>query len=136
MHATDRMLPAGVGRGAALAGLLLAGVACLAQAPAPDRPERIVVSDVLIRGNRHVATETIRNQLKTKPGQEYVPEVVLEDVRTLFATKQFGNVYADRQDDGPGKVKVTFTIRDYAHMVERITYLGAKHLKKDDLDQV
>jgi outer membrane protein assembly complex protein YaeT len=114
-----------------LAGLLLAGLACLAQSPAAQ-----VVSDVIIQGNRLVPTEEIKNRIKTRPGVTYNANTVQEDVRTLYATHQFGNVYADKQDDGPGKVKVLFYIRDYPSVVEKVEYQGAKHFSKDDLEGV
>src|SRR5262249_52495679 len=72
---------------------------------------------------------------KTKPGQEYVPEVVQQDVRDLFATRQFGNVFTDTASDAPGKIKVIFTIRDYPSVIETIEYRGRYAIKLDDLEQ-
>jgi outer membrane protein assembly complex protein YaeT len=131
MRATDRFTsPASRGAGV-LAGLLLAGVACLAQAPAPGR---VLVSDVLIQGNRLVPTEQVRSLLKTRPGSEYVPEVVQEDVRALYTSRQFVNAYANKEDDGPDRVKVIFHVRDYPNRVEKVTYLGRHAISQDDLD--
>src|SRR4051794_13534136 len=110
MHAKVRYVPL-VRSAGVLAGLLLLAAAALAQVGAPAG--KLTVSDVIIQGNRHVPTEQIRTLLKTRPGQEYVPEVMQEDVRNLYATRQFGNVYADKRDEGDGKVKVFFYIRDY-----------------------
>jgi outer membrane protein assembly complex protein YaeT len=140
MQATDRFFPP-VPRGACvLAVVLLGGVACLAQAPiqvpGPGPGGRVIISDVIIQGSRQMPAEQIRAQIKTRPGAEYVPEVMQEDVRTLYATRQFGNVTAEKQEDGPGRVKVYFTIRDHPTTVERVVYQGAKHLKEDDLQQL
>src|SRR5215467_15282934 len=91
--------------------ILWAALAGLTQAAAPFPPrgteERPVVSDVIIRDNRHLSTEYIKNLMKTRVGREFVPEVLQEDVRRLFSTRRFGNVWADKEDDGPGRVKVT-----------------------------
>ena len=87
--------------GLVFVGLLLTSVLALAQTPAPSAP--IIVSDVIIQGNRLVSTETIKNQMKTRPGRPFVPETVQEDVRALYKTGQFGNVWADKKDDGPGR---------------------------------
>jgi outer membrane protein assembly complex protein YaeT len=131
MHATGRHFPP-VERCASVLALLLGGVACLAQAPAPAPVGRAVISDVIIQGNRQVPTETIRAQIKTRPGAEYKPEVVQEDVRTLYATRQFANVRAQEEQDGPGRVKIYFYVRDLRSTVEEVVYQGAKHLGKDD----
>ncbi len=116
---------------AVLVVFLLAALTTRGQAPASAG--RVVVSDVIIQGNRVVSTENIKVQLKTRPGSEYSPAVVEEDVRTLYNTRQFGNVRADLRDDGPGRVRVYFLIRDYPQTVEKVTYQGAKHLSEDDL---
>jgi outer membrane protein insertion porin family len=118
---------------AALALAALLPAAGRAQAPAPGR---VLVSDVLIRGNRLVPTEQVRSLLKTRPGAEYLPEVVQEDVRALYGSRQFVNAYANKEDDGPDRVKVIFYVRDYPNRVERVTYLGRHALSQDDLDAV
>ena len=120
--------------GLVFAGLLLASVFALAQTPAPPAP--LIVSDVIIQGNRLVSAEAIKNQIKTRPGVPFVPETVQEDVRTLYKSGQFGNVWADRQDDGPGKVKVLLYVRDYPNVIKKVTYQGNRSLSKDDLEGV
>jgi outer membrane protein insertion porin family len=95
-----------------------------------------VVSDVMIQGNRLVPTEEVRGLLKTRPGLEYTPEMVLEDVRTLYKSRKFANVYAEKQDAGPGQVKVLFVVRDYPSVVEKVEYRGAKHLSAEKLNEV
>src|SRR5262249_34710209 len=124
---------------AAFAGLMLAAAVAFAQPPAPPQPSassRLMVSDVIIQGNRLVSTETIRNPMKTRAGKEFSADTLMEDVRTLYKTGQFGNVYADKQDDGPGKVKVFVYIRDYPNVVQKVTFLGNRQLSKDDLESV
>src|SRR5439155_10623275 len=78
-------------------------------------------------------TQKIMSQIKTRPGGEYNPEVIDEDVRNLMATRQFANVRAIRRDDG-GKVIVYFLITEYPRTVREIKYNGAKHLKEDELN--
>jgi len=135
MHPSGRHLPR-VERCASVLALLLGGVACLAQAPAPAAAGKAIISDVIIQGNRQVTTETIRAQLKTRPGAEYNPEVVQDDVRTLYSTRQFGNVRAQEEQDGPGRVKIYFYVRDLRSTVEEVVYQGAKHIKDDELSQL
>ena len=130
----------------ALLGLLLSALAAPAQPPAPPpatpaapadtRAGKVIVSDVVIQGNRLVATETIKNQMKTRVGKEFVPEVLQDDVRTLFSTRQFGNVWANKVEDGPGRVRIIVHIRDYPNLVSKVTYQGNRTLSKDDLETV
>src|SRR5262249_59448266 len=44
--------------------------------------------------------------------------------------------YADKQDDGPGKVKVIVYIREHPSMVDKVSYVGNRSLNKDELEQV
>ncbi len=98
--------------------------------------ERVIVSDVIIQGSRQVPSEFIKNQMKTHVGKEYVPETLQEDIRTLFSSRNFGNVYADAVKDGPTKVKIFVYIRDYPTTVEKVTYKGAHNLSNDDLETI
>jgi outer membrane protein insertion porin family len=116
---------------AVLVGLFLGGLAASAQGLAPAG--RKIVNDVIIQGNRIVPTEQIKNRLRTRAGNPYSEAVVEEDVRTLYNSKQFGNVQANLRDVGPNKVDVYFIVRDLPHTVEKVTYQGAKHLSEEDL---
>ncbi|MFM7151900.1 MAG: outer membrane protein assembly factor BamA, partial [Gemmataceae bacterium] len=99
-------------------------------------PPRIMVSDIIIQGNRHLSTEYIKNMMRTRVGKEFIPETLQEDVRSLYSTRQFGNVYADKQDDGKGGVRVIIHIRDYPSVIKKVTYQGNNHLSNDDLNEL
>jgi outer membrane protein assembly factor BamA len=113
-------------------GLVVAALCCVAPA-APSGP---IVSDVVIQGNRLVSTETIKNMLRTQVGKEFVAETLQDDVRNLYATKQFGNVWADKQDDGPGKVRVIVHVSDYSNLIKKVTYQGNKTISTNELEAV
>src|SRR5262245_41242043 len=121
MRASDRYFPP-VYRGASvLAGLLVAG-ALASWAQGPAQPAGEVVADVIVTGNVLVPTQQIMSQLKTRPGQPYKEEMVRDDVRTLAASKQFGDVRADLKRDADG-LKVIFRIQDYPNTVKKIQFL-------------
>ena len=131
MHATDRnrfAKPLGL-------GLLFVGMAGLALAQ-PPASGKTLVTDILIQGSRHVSAENVVNQMRTKVGKEYLAGVLQDDVRTLIATRQWANVWADLKDDGPGKVKVFVYLRDLPSMVRRVEYKGNVKLSRDDLDTI
>jgi outer membrane protein insertion porin family len=115
-------------------GLLLCGLTALAQLP--STAGKLVISDVVITGNRRMTTEQIKVRLKTQPGNEYSPSLVDDDVRELYKTNQFSNIITYLQEDGNGKVKICFTLREMPNMVQKVTFLGAKHIKEDELRNI
>jgi outer membrane protein insertion porin family len=115
--------------------LFLAVAALAAGRASAETPQR-VVSDVIIQGSQQVPEECIRNQLKTRIGQAYSPSVILDDVRNLYATRQFANVWADTQQDGPERVKVIFIIKDHISVVQKVEYQGNATISSDDLDGI
>ena len=116
-------------------GLLLVGMAGLAYGQAPASGKTLV-SDILIQGSRNVSAENVVNQMQTKVGKEYLPDVLQDDVRALISTRQWANVWADRKDDGPGRVKVFVYMRDLPSMVRKVEYKGNVKLSRDDLDTI
>jgi outer membrane protein assembly complex protein YaeT len=133
---------------AVLMGILVGGAACLAQTPPSQGPPqdqgegqgrgpaqgKMIVADILIRGNKRMATQNVMALLKTRVGREYKPEDVQDDVRSLMATKQFGNVEA-RYNLLPGnRIEVYFFVVDYPNTVEDIVFEGAHSIKKAELE--
>ncbi len=133
MRAMDRFLALAMGA----AGLLvLLGQPALAQfQPQPGR-SKVIVADVIIRGNNHISSEVLIPRLRTQPGGEYIPEVVQDDVRILYNTNQFKNVEATKADGLDGRVTVYFLVIEYTTIVEEVIYQGAKHLSKDELERL
>ncbi|HTU18130.1 MAG TPA: POTRA domain-containing protein [Gemmataceae bacterium] len=107
----------------------------------PRTPEKVLISDVIIQGNRRMTTEKIKELLHTHPGKEYKESVVNDDVRELYKTYQLSNVQIYFQEDGPGKVKIYFALRELpddkvAKKVQKVSFLGAKHIKEEDLRRI
>jgi outer membrane protein insertion porin family len=114
-----------------------AGLAVALAGPVRGEPkvEGPVVSDVVIRGGQ-VHPAQVRGYLRTRPGKPYVPEVLQEDVRTLYATRQFASVGAAQVSDGPGRVKIILTLREPPNVIRSVAYRGAHALSREDLDAV
>src|SRR5262249_9306747 len=98
--------------------------------PAP----RDTIADVIVQGNRRIPTEQIMGWIQTRPGQLCAPEVVEEDVRALYATDQFATVEADKRGGEDGPITVCFLVREFQPTVQKIGYLGAKHLSDEELN--
>jgi len=97
-------------------------------------PQKTMVGDVIIQGNRHVPTQSILNQLQTRPGAIFSTHLVEEDVRKLMASKQFATVDPRIENESGSKVNVYFLIRDFPSVVQSVEYRGAKHLKDEELN--
>jgi hypothetical protein len=98
-----------------------------------DRPH---VSEVIVAGNQLTPTRTVRKQMKTQPGEVYSCSALSEDVRRLYATGCFGNVWADVVKDGRGLVKVHVWIREFPQQIRQVRYQGNHTLTEAELEQV
>ncbi len=123
-----------------LLGMAICGEAihAVAQQPPVQAPPggKVIIADVVIQGNRHLTTQQIMAQLATKPGNEYEPHVVQDDVRKLMGTRQFAQVDPRFEAMADGRVTIYFLIRDYPSVVQNVIYQGAKHLSDDELSSL
>jgi outer membrane protein insertion porin family len=134
MQVMERFLQPAARCAAVVFGLLLGGRYALAQQPAA--PGKVLISDVIITGNQRMSKEQIKVRLRTQPGHEYNPGVVDEDVRELYKTGQFSNITTWLQSDGIDHAKIYFSVREMPNMVQKVTFLGAKHVKPEDLQNI
>jgi outer membrane protein assembly factor BamA len=73
--------------------------------------------------------------MKTQPGEFFSGPVLAEDVRQLFATGRFGNVWSDIVKDGRDLVKVYIWVREFPQQIRQVRYLGNQTLTESDLEQ-
>ncbi|HEY7427363.1 MAG TPA: POTRA domain-containing protein [Gemmataceae bacterium] len=95
--------------------------------------EKFLVSDVIIQGSQRMSTEQIKVRLHTQAGKEFDPDALDEDVREMYKTRQFSNIQTLAEPDGPGKVKIYLVLGDLPGKVQKVTFLGAKHIKEEEL---
>ncbi len=114
---------------------LLAFVRSL-RAEKPSASGKVLISDIIISGNHRVSAEKIKAHLHTQVGREYNPSVVEDDVRELYKTHQFSNITPFLQDEGRGKAKIYFAMRETPNLVQKVTFLGAKHIKEEELRKI
>ena len=145
MRATDRCSWQALGAAAVLLGACLGANQAWAQAQLPVAPQlavpatppaKVTVADVVVIGSQFIPKQAVMSTVKTKPGGEYRPDVVQEDVRILVASRQYRNVEARTRTEPDGKVTVFFYIWDFRTIVEDVKYLGAKHIKDDELERI
>jgi outer membrane protein assembly complex protein YaeT len=151
MNATERFSARARRTVEVLLGLLVCGPACLAQGPDTPAPggvgvgrpvviesarAKVQVADVIIQGNKKTPSQNILPHIKTRPGVEFNQETLYEDVRKLYATKLFANVSVQQQTKDDGSLIIYFVVSEAPNVIQNITYNGAQHLKKDELEAI
>lgn len=71
--------------------------------------QRERVSAIRIQGNRAVSTATILNKLRLQPGDTFDESALNQEIRRLYATGFFGDVFVET-DRTPEGVEVVFTV--------------------------
>ncbi len=125
--------------GGVWAVVMSAGLVAFARnavAEQPAAPRKSLISDVIISGNRRTSIEQIKSHLHIQPGKKYNPDVIDDDIRELYKTGQFSNITTWLQADGADHVKVNFCVREMPNLVQKVTFLGAKHIKLEDLQNI
>lgn len=108
----------------ALAIFLVAAIQS-ALAKGPNELSELLVSDVRIRGNVEVDTQSIRRKLLSRAGNPFDPKRVNADVHSLMGTGWFSDVFYDCFEDPPGskKVVIVFTVKE-SPVLKHVEYRG------------
>jgi outer membrane protein assembly complex protein YaeT len=119
----------------ALAAWSVISSVAAAQAP-PPAAQPLVVSDVVIHGNKRMPPQHVLNYLRTRVGTSYDRNIVAEDIKELYKTHQFYTVEMTVESDKParGQCIVHVWLSEVPGVVQSIEYNGANHAKKDDLE--
>ncbi|MCU0588449.1 MAG: outer membrane protein assembly factor BamA [Syntrophobacteraceae bacterium] len=90
-----------------------------------------VIGEIQVRGNDRIEAEAIKLNIKSKPGEVLRPDVLSEDIKTIFKMGYFENVDAQVTDGPTGKV-LTFVVQENP-TVSEVKLSGNKKLKDKDL---
>ncbi|HYJ10734.1 MAG TPA: POTRA domain-containing protein, partial [Polyangiaceae bacterium] len=121
--------------------------AALAQAPmedptagatAPPLPQSetelargLPILRIVVSGNRRITPEDVVTYLRERAGQEFVPEVLTQDVRELYGSGFFDDIEVDLERLSEGVV-LRFQVRERPS-VSAVTFEGNTEIEKDDL---
>ena len=112
---------------------LLLGLVLSALQPAmcqsPDQPK---IESVNIRGNRRIPSETIKYNLRTKPGDTLSPEVIRRDMKTLYAQGFFDDIRVNEEDGKNGGIIVVFIVSE-KKLIRSIDFAGINAISKSDI---
>lgn len=98
-------------------------------AAGPSFAQTPKVVEVAISGNTNINTDTIRNAVSVKPGDDYTEQVVERDRAAITALGFFSAVTPHREDL-PGGVKVTYEVTENPRVTDT-KILGAEPVPVD-----
>ena len=88
--------------------LLEGGGTVAAQAP-PAGERQIIIKDIAVQGNRRVQEAVILGRVSVKIGTPFVPTLLADDIRNVFALGFFDDVQL-KAEDFEGGVKLIFVV--------------------------
>ncbi|MBP7341953.1 MAG: outer membrane protein assembly factor BamA [Syntrophaceae bacterium] len=111
------------------------GMDALAQELKTEILARTGLLDKIVRiditGNRKIAVDAIRQQLRSKAGNPLNADDITEDIKAIFKMGFFLDVRADVTPEEEGKV-LTFTVIEKG-LISEIRLVGNKALDRDDI---
>ncbi len=105
-----------------------------------EKPESVTitsyegkVAEVIVSGNRRTQTALISLQVKTAVGDEYSPQSVTEDVKSIYGLDLFQQVEADvtASEDG---IRIEYVVSENPILAE-LRFSGNDKLKDDDMKE-
>lgn len=117
----------------ALGALFVLG-AWLARPAGAQSASREIIGDVVVEGNRRIATQRVLRVVDSQPGKEFSRAVLLEDVARLGGTRLFKNIGVRDEPLPDGRVRIVFSVTEYPNLVKEIVYRHAKHISEKDLE--
>ncbi len=96
--------------------------------PSEAAPTAKIVKSIDITGNKSIGITQILAKIKTRVGQEYVENIVSDDLKRLYNTGHFADVQIDHEDvDGGYKVIVKLKEKP---IIEEVTFSKLKYYNK------
>jgi outer membrane protein insertion porin family len=113
--------------------VLLSSLLLLAWNAAAQIAPGAIVRDIEIRGNRLTQESTIRFYLETEAGKAYVPRILSEDIKRLYALETFDDirVTAEAVENG---LRLIITVTEKP-TVRRVTYSGDRAIPEEEIDE-
>lgn len=93
--------------------------------------ERKLITAVEVKGNKSISLSTILAKVKVRSGQEYLQNVISDDLKRLYNTGYFADVRMDREEY-EGGFKVVFFVEEKS-IVEAITFSRLRYYKPNHL---
>src|SRR5438046_4322254 len=111
--------------------MLLALVFTTVEPQALQTPDPNRIEDVRVAGNRRIPTETIKYNLQTKPNDQFNPNIIRRDIKTLYALGHFDDIRVDEEQGKIGKI-ITFFVRE-KKLIRSVTLDGVKTITNSEI---
>jgi outer membrane protein assembly factor BamA len=115
------------------AALVLACAAALLVPPAAWSATAPKIVSVDVTGNVRIPSSTILGALVAKPGENYDPKLVSEDLARLNAIGYFADVAAPEVRQRPGGIAITYRVVENP-VITKINFNGNTHVPNDTLN--
>ncbi len=92
------------------------------------------VAKVQVEGNKRVGTDAILQNVKTTKGELYDPEIISQDIKSIYSMGYFDDCEVDVEDTAEGKI-VTFMVREKP-AIRKIVFEGNKEIGSDKIRDV
>lgn len=90
------------------------------------------IVSVDVSGNVHVPADRILAVVKARPGEPYNPNVVADDLKSIFALGYFADQVPPLIRQRPDGIAITYRVIENP-VITRITFTGNKHVPNDSL---
>lgn len=115
------------------AGALLALVVALAPMTVPAAPGTSVkIVSVDVTGNLHVPTSTIMAVVQARPGANYDPKIVQEDLARINALGYFADIAPPLVRQRPNGIAITYRVIENP-VISKISFTGDQKVPADTL---
>jgi outer membrane protein insertion porin family len=109
-------------------------VLLVSQSAFPRDPAPRLIGAVEIKGNKKIESAAILQKIKSQAGSLLSPDVVREDIRSVFSLGYFESVDVFEDEAQGGNVKLIFEVKEYP-TISKIDYQGLDALDKDDIKE-
>ena len=100
---------------------------------ASPKVENKIVKAIEIKGNKTISIATILAKIKTRVGEEYIQNVISDDLKRLYNTGYFADVSVDREDFEGGFRVIIYLVEK--PIVDKITFTKTKYFNSRTLLQ-
>src|SRR5438093_381406 len=96
------------------------------QTPDPNR-----IEEVRVTGNRRIPSDTIKYNLQTKPNDQFNPNVIRRDIKTLYALGHFDDIRVEEDQGKTGKI-IIFRVTE-KKLIRSVKYEGVKSITNSEI---
>lgn len=93
-----------------------------------------LIQSVEIRGNRKIERAAVLERIQSKVGSAMNPELVRQDIRSIFSLGYFEDIQVDEEPSASG-IKLIFRLREKP-IVRKIEFEGLDSIEKEDTKEL